>query len=117
MLAALLITLLAGCQQASGPNGSPPRPVPPGDYPDLASVPPRPKLSYTVAQRQAIANQLVADRANARYRAAELAYATGAATEPPVPPAATARPPAAPHRRRPRRSARRRSPEPTCRPI
>ena len=32
-------------------------------------------LSYTVAQRQEIANQLVADRAHAQYAAAELAYA------------------------------------------
>lgn len=84
--AMLLVALLASCQStAPAPGDSPPRPVPPGDYPDLASVPPRPQLSYTVEQRRAIGNQLVADRANARYRAAELAYATGATSEPPVP--------------------------------
>ncbi len=89
----LLLALLAACQTAATkPGESPPRPVPPGEYPDLASVPPRPQLSYTVAQRAAIGNQLVADRANARYRGAELAYATGATKEPPAPPSTTVAP-------------------------
>lgn len=87
MLAAgLLAGVLTACEPAPPPGQSPARPLPPGPYPDLASVPPRPQLSYTVEQRQQIANQLVADRENARYAAARLAYATGAATEPPPPP-------------------------------
>jgi hypothetical protein len=79
-----LAALLAGC----GSGASPPAPASPADYPDLASVPARPNLSYTVEQRQAIGDALVADRANARYRQAELAYATGrSSTPPPAPPA------------------------------
>ena len=42
----------AACEPTAPPGQSPARPVPPGPYPDLASVPPRPQLSYTVAQRQ-----------------------------------------------------------------
>lgn len=90
---ALILGLLTGCESSPPAGQSPPRPVPPGPYPDLASVPPRPQLGYTVEQRRAIGDQLVADREHARYAAAQLAYATGATTEPPQPPAP---PPAAP---------------------
>ena len=83
---AMLLGLVTACEPTPPPGQSPARPVPPGPYPDLASVPPRPQLSYTVAQRQEIANQLVADRAHAQYAAAQLAYATGAADAPPAPP-------------------------------
>ena len=94
-----LAALLAGC--GSGASPPPPAPASPTDYPDLASVPARPNLSYTVEQRQAIGDALVADRANARYRQAELAFATGrSGTPPPAPPAppppATAAAPAPP---------------------
>lgn len=88
--AALLLLLgLAACSGAARPDASPAVPASPTSYPDLASVPPRPRLSYTVEQRRKIADQLVADRENARHRAAELAYATGQSAEPPPP-----RPPA-----------------------
>lgn len=97
IIVAMLLGLLTACEPSPPPGQSPARPVPPGPYPDLASVPPRPQLSYTVAQRQEIASQLVADRAHAQYAAAQLAYATGAAAAPPAPPepapAATPAPP------------------------
>jgi hypothetical protein len=95
---ALLLVLLGGCQGSAPAEGDgPAEPLPPGEYPDLASVPPRPRLTYTVEQRRAIGDQLVADRENARYRAAELAYDTGRSAEPPPPPPeAPAAPAAAP---------------------
>ena len=83
-LAALM--LLAGCQGDPAPGISPATPATPATYPDLASVPPRPNLSYTIEQRNEIARGLVADRANARHRQAELAYATGRSDTPPPPP-------------------------------
>lgn len=86
-----LLLSLAACQTASEPGTSPATPASPTAYPDLATVPQRPELGYTVAQRQAIADQLVADRAHAQYSAARLAYATGhSATPPPGPPPAAA---------------------------
>jgi Meckel syndrome type 1 protein len=93
----LLGLLLAGCQRASGPEPgvSPAVPASPTAYPDLASVPPRPRLTYSVEQRRAIADALVADREHARYRRAELDYATGSSATPPVPPPPAPPPPAA----------------------
>lgn len=91
-----LLALLAGC---SGGGTSPAMPAPPAAYPDLARVPAKPRLGYTVEQRREIASGLVADRANARYREAELDFATGRATAPPAPPPAAEAPtpqPAAP---------------------
>ncbi len=84
---ALVLGMLTACESSPPPGQSPARPVPPGPYPDLASIPPRPQLGYTVEQRREIGNQLVADREHARYAAAQLAYATGATTEQPQPPA------------------------------
>ena len=78
-LACAAVLVAAGC---SGTDGQP-QPLSPTTYPDLASVPPRPVMPDTLAQRRAIQAQLVAARANAEFRAAELAYATGRAAEPP----------------------------------
>jgi outer membrane protein OmpA-like peptidoglycan-associated protein len=95
----LLGLLLSGCQPASGPEPgvSPAQPASPAAYPDLASVPPRPRLTYTVEQRREIADELVADREHASYRRAELDYATGRSATPPapLPPAPPAPAPAA----------------------
>ena len=95
----LLGLLLSGCQPASGPEPgvSPAQPASPAAYPDLASVPPRPRLTYTVEQRREIADELVADREHASYRRAELDYATGRSRTPPapLPPAPPAPAPAA----------------------
>lgn len=98
-LAGLAALALLGACQAS-PGTSPAIPASPASYPDLADVPPRPQLSYTIEQRREVARALVADRENARYRAAVLAHATGrsdtAPTPPPPPPAAPAATPAEP---------------------
>ncbi|WP_159713777.1 hypothetical protein [Geminicoccus flavidas] len=55
-------------------------------YPSVREVPPRPKLSYSAAQRRQIQDGLVADRAHAR-RTAELVRTTEGASPPPMPPA------------------------------
>jgi hypothetical protein len=89
--------LIGGC----GTSSDAPRPASPTTYPDLASVPPRPQLTDTLADRAAIQAQLVKARQNAEFRAAELAYATGRAAAPPTPPA----PPGPPPPRAPRRPA------------
>ena len=87
-----LALLVAACGQgASGPQ-----PLSPTTYPDLASVPPRPVLPDTLEDRRAIQGELVAARREAEFRAAELAYATGRAADPPRrPPPAAAAPAAA----------------------
>jgi hypothetical protein len=91
------VLLLVGCQPSGPPGTSPAIPASPTAYPDLASVPSRPQLGYTIEQRREIAAGLVADRANARYREAGLAYATGRTdSPPPEPPAAQPEPVAAP---------------------
>lgn len=90
--ALLLLLATAACERPGRPGASPAVPASPSDYPDLASVPPRPRLSYTVEQRREIADALVADRENARHRAAELAYATGRSGTLPTPAPAPAAP-------------------------
>lgn len=59
-------------------------------YLDLSVVPPRPKLSYSVGQREALARELVRDRANARYLAYGVRRGAGMpglpASPPPPPP-------------------------------
>lgn len=66
-------------------------------YPDLADVPPRPRLGYTLRQKRAIAEVLVADRDHARYEGETLRHRLlGTAPPPPaIPPAVapTAAPP------------------------
>lgn len=82
---ALMLLVLVGCSRGGGEDASPATPAAPATYPDLASVPQRPHLSYSVEQRRAIADALIADRENARYRQAELDYATGRSSLPPPP--------------------------------
>jgi outer membrane protein OmpA-like peptidoglycan-associated protein len=57
--------------------------------PELADVPPRPRLTYSVEQRRQIAEALIADRDNARYDRAAVRYELGLDLLPP----AGARPP------------------------
>ncbi|HWL70826.1 MAG TPA: hypothetical protein VNS22_20965 [Geminicoccus sp.] len=54
-------------------------------YPSVREVPPRPKLSYSAAQRRQIQEGLVADRAHAK-QTAELVRTTEGASPPPMPP-------------------------------
>lgn len=96
--AVLLLAALAACAGQDA-GTSPASPATPAAYPDLARVPARPRLGYTVEQRRELSTGLVADRANARYREAALAYSTGQtdiAPTPPSPVAATPAPTAAP---------------------
>jgi len=66
-------------------------------YPNLAAVPARPELGYTLEQRREIAQGLVADRANARYAGDALREDLGRPVEPdtapPLPPLPVAEPP------------------------
>lgn len=96
------LALLAPLLLALGACGDllqnvPPRPeastdpaVAAAEYPRLADVPERPRLGYTLEQRRAIAEGLVADRANARHTGDELRRATGRPVTPddapPLPP-------------------------------
>ena len=48
-------------------------------------MPPRPQLSYSVQQRRAIVDGLVADRENARYTDQAIRYRTGQSSLPPPP--------------------------------
>ena len=58
----------------------------PAGYPSLHTVPPRPQLSYTVEQRRAIVDGLIADRENARYTSEVVRYRTGLSSMPPPEP-------------------------------
>lgn len=57
-------------------------------YPSVATVPPKPQLSYTVEQKRAIVDALVADQKNARYTGEVVRHRSGvnggAAPEPPA---------------------------------
>lgn len=87
--------LLVGC--AGWLDTVPPRPGPVED-PEIAEAEPprlepvrtRPRLTYSVEQRRAIADELASDRANARYAAAVERAELGLGDLPP-PPAETAR--------------------------
>jgi outer membrane protein OmpA-like peptidoglycan-associated protein len=60
-----------------------------GDYPNLATVPPPPIRALTVAEREKLAQSLIADRTNAKYSAEKLVAGSGAmpgAAPPPPPP-------------------------------
>jgi outer membrane protein OmpA-like peptidoglycan-associated protein len=60
-----------------------------GDYPNLATVPPPPVRALTAAERDKLAQSLIADRTNAKYSAEKLAAGFGAmpgAAPPPPPP-------------------------------
>jgi outer membrane protein OmpA-like peptidoglycan-associated protein len=87
------MVVLASCQEiaeqpaASGTEADP-------AYPSLHAVPPRPQLSYTVEQRRAIVDGLVADRENARYSSQVARYRAGLSDlPPPAAPALAAVPP------------------------
>jgi hypothetical protein len=86
--------LLTGCTDGASQGVSPARPLSPTTYPDLASVPPRPTLADTTAQRQELQASLAAARAASDRRAAEFLYQIGRGPEPPPPPPPPA--PAAP---------------------
>jgi outer membrane protein OmpA-like peptidoglycan-associated protein len=83
----VVIAVLASCQ---GPAGKPAKTgtiTATEGYPSLHTVPPRPQLSYSVEQRRAIVDGLVADRENARYTGEVVRYRAGLSnTPPPEPP-------------------------------
>lgn len=83
LLAPALAALLLGPLGCSGPGVEPDAATAAAPYPELASVPPRPRLSYTLEQRRQIADSLVADRENARYDRAVVRYELGLDTVPP----------------------------------
>jgi hypothetical protein len=99
---ALLVGGLAlpGCQEmgndratatsAAAPVASAPAEA---DYPLLQTVPPRPRLSYTVEQQRQIVEALIADRELARYSSQVVRHRSGLSSMPPPP---TAPEPAAP---------------------
>jgi len=100
----LTLAMAAGCgprvdpieqaRLAAGraPSSSlPPVPGQGDPYPSLGSVPPRPETTPP-AERQALAEQLVADRANARY-VGQPVVPTLPRGEPAPPPARRGRPP------------------------
>lgn len=66
---------LAGCQ--IGPATGPDPEVEAAPYPALSTVPPRPRLTYSIDQRREIADALVSDRANARYDREVVRYELG----------------------------------------
>jgi hypothetical protein len=90
----VLMIVLASCQDVADETA-------PGEavtfapgYPSLHTVPPRPQLSYTVEQRSAIVDRLIADRDNARYTDEVVRYRAGlSSVPPPAPPALAAVPP------------------------
>jgi hypothetical protein len=96
---------LASCQSVDRPGAAVPEaasePAPaeaepsataaaPSAYPSLHTVPPRPRLSYTVEQRRAIVEGLIADRVNARYTDQVVRYRSGQSSLPPPPAPRTA---------------------------
>lgn len=61
------------------------------DYPNLATVPPTPTRALSTAERAALTQRLISDRANAKYIDEQLRGGPSAAAPPPPPaPAATA---------------------------
>lgn len=60
------------------------------DYPNLATVPPPPTRVLSTAEREALTQRLVSDRANAKYIDDQLRGGQGVAAPRPAPPGATA---------------------------
>jgi outer membrane protein OmpA-like peptidoglycan-associated protein len=60
------------------------------DYPNLATVPPPPTHALSTAEREALTQRLVSDRANAKYIDDQLRGGQGVAAPRPAPPVATA---------------------------
>ena len=86
-IASVVFLSLTACQNVDD-QGGPPRPwdaPAPTEYPDIHDIPPRPQLSYTVEQRRAIAEGLIADRENARYTDLAVRYRSGQSSLPPPP--------------------------------
>ena len=81
----VLMIVLASCQDVAEQPG----PIEPvtfaPEYPSLHTVPARPQLSYTVEQKRAIVDMLIADRVNARYTEGVVRYRAGLSSEPPPP--------------------------------
>jgi outer membrane protein OmpA-like peptidoglycan-associated protein len=94
----VVLMVLASCQNAAEEPGLTEAVPAQSDYPSLHTVPLRPQLSYTVEQRRAIVDGLIADRENARYSNQVVRYRTGLSGLPPpaTPPVAAAPPTAAP---------------------
>lgn len=88
----VVMIVLASCQDAAEDTRPGGAVAEQSGYPSLHSVPPRPQLSYTVEQRRAIADGLIADRENARYSNQVVRYRTGLSGLPPpdAPPVAAA---------------------------
>ena len=59
------------------------------DYPNLATVPPPPTRALSTAEREALTQRLVSDRANAKYIDDQLRGGQGVPAPRPVPPSAT----------------------------
>ncbi len=82
----VLMIALASCQDvAEQPAQIEPVTFDPR-YPSLHAVPARPQLSYTIEQKRAIVDMLIADRANARYTGGVVRYRAGLSGEPPAAP-------------------------------
>ena len=79
----VLMIVLASCQDVAEQPGQIEAVTFDPGYPSLHTVPPRPQLTYTVEQRRAIVDMLVADRANARYTEEVVRYRAGLSSEPP----------------------------------
>jgi len=93
------LVALAACQDLDGPRapalaasrdrldaaGADTATAAPTEYPSLYTVPPRPQLSYSVQQRRAIVEGLVADRELARYTDQVVRYRSGQSSLPPPP--------------------------------
>ena len=81
----VLMIALASCQDVAEQPG----PIEPvtfaPEYPSLHTVPARPQLTYTVEQKRAIVDMLIADRVNARYTDGVVRYRAGLSSEPPPP--------------------------------
>ena len=60
------------------------------DYPNLATVPPPPVQAMTAAEREKLTQNLIADRANARYSNEQLRAGFSSSVAPPPPPASSA---------------------------
>lgn len=76
-----LLAFLSAC--TIGPDTGPDPEVDAAPYPALTTVPPRPRLTYSIDQRREIATALVSDRANARYDREVARYELGLDDTPP----------------------------------
>lgn len=79
----VIMMVLASCQDVAEDTGPSEAVAAQSGYPSLHTVPPRPQLSYTVEQRRAIVDGLIADRENARYSNQVVRYRTGLSGLPP----------------------------------